>query len=339
MKKVLLICFGCYSFLIACTGPKVSGTDYNAKGDTIPVRIENWLDSTDIYFPVDSLRTSHELSISFIEEEFQKRNIKYCDETKAWAKTALSHIITYGGRQKDNFQFYYVIGEDPRSSLVTAYIGQNGFVYGADLLHQLYSMLNFESSEPYKQVITISIPANGASPFGADFHWSDSGLVGQSNYLKATALVMKKENNRFSSNSIRDCISVAAKFLKLTNSQLEEIASDFLTDYYKKKFATSAALTWKAPPTVSVKKVKGFITNKDGYWEEDDIKIDNIQPCEGKKLLVQCTIDGFYIRVKTDNYERSAFEKVYVLQRDYSDEINAHGLIVIHDFREYLKSK
>jgi len=339
MKNELLILVGCYLCFISCTEaqlPHENPKDETASGLK---RIENWLDSTDIYFPVDSLNSYTQLSLTFIKEEFTRIGIKYCDSTNSWAKTPLSNIITYGGREKDSFRFYYNMGNDPRSSLITSYISSRGFVYGSDLLHQLYSMLNFESNEKYKQVVTISPPVMGKSEFETDLFWSDSGLVARSDYLKEAILIPKTQNNKFVSNSVRDCISVPDRLLKLTYSQYEEIASEFLSDYYKRKFAGAAALTFKAPPTVSVKKIKGFITSKDGFWEEDQIRIDNIQQCEGKKLLVQCTIDGFYIKVKSDDYEPAAFEKPYILQRDYPDEINASGLRLINDFREYLKNK
>lgn len=192
-------------------------------------------------------------------------------------------------------------------------------------------------------MIFLTSPANSSQQ--AVFFWKE-GLMAEislpaptgtkgGSVQKTYKIPSYVESKLLRSNSLRDYVDVPDSMLTLSVAQYDELASKFLSVYFKTRYGSKAVLVYKAPPTVELDRVKGYISGADGYWEKVQIKLDNIQRADNR-LLIQCTLDGAYIKIKTPAIEPSAFERPYILENDYQRQVNACGLEIIAAFKTYI---
>lgn len=318
--------------------------------DKKDIGIQQWIDQTDIIFSIDSLKKSspNAFSISeYISRAIKNLRITSIDSLKGWYVFPLNKIIRYAGRISNNFYFTRETAVEIGDLMIESLILEGGYVYGIDLASQLFSKLNFYTSKKYEQRIFFEAPFNGHS-FQIIFLWVDNGLVVTSPRPltngppkeKPTRIKYRQRNSplNFMSNSVRDYLEVPDALLTLSLSQYEENANNFLSTYFKGQYPNNSELSNKTPPTISLSKVKGYITKSPSYWEKVDIRIDNIQR-DRNKLMVQCTIDGIYVDVTSPDISLSAFDKPSDLEKNYLREIRAKAFLIISEFKTYLLKK
>jgi hypothetical protein len=124
---------------------------------------------------------------------------------------------------------------------------------------------------------------------------------------------------------------------KYTLAVWEEKASRFLETYFKDLYRKDARLTSVNPPVETLTHVKGYVTTSAGYWENVQVTLDNIQLVEDK-LMIQCSMDGEYVKLETPYITEDAFDRPFSLEKDYNSEMNSLCLEIINAFDKFLKT-
>ena len=135
----------------------------------------------------------------------------------------------------------------------------------------------------------------------------------------------------------RKSIDIPAKMRRFDNRKWEALAASFLQQYYALLYQDKAKLISDGPPTECLTHVKGFITGKNNFWENVEIRLDNFQ-LVNKQLSMDCSIDGYYIPQNTPRITDAAFLRPCILQNDFATEMNSICLTVMDDFKTYLNN-
>jgi hypothetical protein len=218
--------------------------------------------------------------------------------------------------------------------------------YGNTSLPGLYSRIN--SLDQVHSTRRIKIIAPGWI-FEYDFYKRNGQLIEHkrtfSTGTKSSTGDLSVESTRYFdipagavSITIRRYIDIPQDMKKASPSALEETASQFLEKYFQKLYQLKATLTSTSPPTIYLEHVRGYVTSDRKFWENVQVKLDNIQYVDDK-LLIQCSIDGQYVKLNTPYITDDAFDNSYILEKDYSPEMNGLGLNIINEFDKFLKTK
>jgi len=308
--------------------------------------LKNWLNQTSVVFKEASIKieeSGSNVQGTLNENAFlENLKIRPFDTISGWKIISINDLIRFTKRIENKYYFEYS-SNSLNEYFFKSQLIQYGFTYGKNLIEAIYSRINLYSSERFDHALILTTVLQGKK-IENEFYWDNGGL----------RIKSKNDPRRFSdekwsqlsygyqmlpssvknlSNTVRDCIKVPPVLLKLSFSEYENKASEFIQNYFDSLYASNSKLVSKTPPTISLKKIKGYIT--DGYWEKIHVKIDNIQAV-GDCLLVQCTIEGDYIELKTSDYEEGAFQNARPIERTYSDSIQAKALKIINRFIIFL---
>ncbi|MBN9381499.1 MAG: caspase family protein [Chitinophagaceae bacterium] len=154
--------------------------------------------------------------------------------------------------------------------------------------------------------------------------------------IKNTASQTSHNAHAESSISVRTYFKISPDMRKIPLQTWEEKASRFLQTYFGDRYHNCALLTSQNPPTEILKHVKGYVTHT--YWENVQVKLDNIQ-VSGNHLMIQCSIDGQYVKLTTTGITEAAFDRSCLLEKDYRDEMQNLGISLIDSFYNSLHYK
>jgi len=325
--------------------------DIQKRVNPVKEKLNTWLKETIVYVPIDSIRPLGNKDVDRFN--FEKKNLlnelgaEKIEDNKLndWRKIQLNKFIRYAGDEQNKFYFSNSLldTEDYKFYNMRYQVFERilffGSIYGNDILYQLYSKLNLLVDKKYTQKLILKF-----GPTTYELFWKDRLFV-STTFFDPTAMVRPHilSYNRTSSFqppglpsiSVRDYIDLPDNFTKRPWTNYEETASNFMINYYSKLFPKNAELISKAPPTIYLTQIKGYVTKQSNYWENVQVKIDNLQVID-KKLLIQCSIDGEYLKINTPSIEPSAFDRSFSLERDYSNEIQSIALDLIGKFKQFL---